>query len=87
MLCAPRSGSSGSLSGQRPRSASGSGLPPEPDESVDLACSTLLTTVFLLLSTPTTSRPLATLVCVLAVIVFAAQSMFAWKLVNNAADP
>lgn len=54
---------------------------------MDLACSTLLTTVFLLLSTPTTSRPLATLVCVLAVIVFAAQSMFAWKLVNNAADP
>lgn len=79
--------SSGSVGGQSSRSSSDSGIPKEPDEAVDLACSTLLTTVFLLLSTPTTSRSIATLVCVLAVTVFTAQSLFAWKLVNNASDP
>ena len=59
----------------------------EPEESVDLACSTLLTTVFLLLTAPTTSRPMAVLVLVLAVTVFVAQALFALKLFNNASDP
>ena len=84
------SGSSSALrsSGRqrRPRSNS-NGLPAEPDESADLACGTLLAIVFLLRASPTAPRLLSGLVSVLATVVFAAQAMFAWKLVNNASDP
>jgi hypothetical protein len=59
-----------------------------PDD-IDMACSTLLTTVFLLWAAPTiaTSRPMMSLVLVLAIVVFTAQLLFTIKLVGNASDP